>query len=106
MKETKAVWRTADSCMLRHMEKCAAPIGFSQRSPRNWDLGNRISCYVIMWMRWGQSAQKSQPMCRVVVYEWSQWLKRAVGGITRVPRMKCSSSSLFVSDFENLMQTS
>lgn len=101
LKDTKTVWRTAESCMLKHMEKCAAPIGFSQRSPRYWDLGNRINCYVIMWMRWGQRAQKSQPMCRVFVYEQSQ--QRAVEGITKVPKMKCSSFSLFVSEFENLM---
>lgn len=44
LKETKAVWRAADSsCMLKHMEKCAAPMGFSQWSPRDWDLENRIS---------------------------------------------------------------
>lgn len=64
-------------------EMCC-PIGFSQRTPRYWDFGNRISCCVIMWMWWGQRAQKSQPMwyvflCVYMSVEWGGWREQSKG---------------------------
>lgn len=80
LKETEAAWGTEHSYMLKHMEKCAAPIGFSRWSSRCWDLGNRISCCVIMWVWWGRVLRSAQ--------------SRALEEISRAPRMKCLSPSL------------